>query len=84
MEEKGGRNDGLDAEGVGGCYVDCCWGFDDGVVVALLVLEGNFREALMIMMMMMLLLIKARNLLIVIILVIIFRSHSSIEARISR
>lgn len=79
MEEKGRRNDGLDAEGVGGCYVDCCWGFDDAVVVvALLVLEGDFREALM--MMMLLLLIIARNLLIV----IIFRSHSSIDARIPR
>lgn len=77
MEEKGRRNDGLDAEGVGGCYVDCCWGFDDGVVVALLVLEGDFCEALMMIMMM--LLIIARNLLI-----IIFRSHSSIDARISR
>lgn len=70
------RNDGLDAERVGGCYVDCCWGFDDGVVVALVVLEGDFREALMIMTM---LLIIARNFL-----VIIFRSHSSIDARISR
>lgn len=81
MEEKGRRNDGLDAEGVGGCYVDCCWGFDDAVVVAFLVLEGDFREALMmmIMLMLLLLLIIARNLLI-----IIFRSHSSIEARISR
>lgn len=78
MEEKGRRNDGLDAEGVGGCYVDCCWGFDDGGVVALLVLEGDFREALMMIMMM--LLIIARNFLIV----IIFRSHSSIEARVSR
>lgn len=79
MEEKGRRNDGLDAEGVGGCYVDCCWGFDDGVVVvALLVLEGDFCEALM--MIMLLLLIIARNLLII----IIFRSHSSIDARISR
>lgn len=78
MEEKGRRNDGLDAEGVGGCYVDCCWGFDDGVVVALLVLEGDFCEALKMMMMM--LLIIVRNFLIV----IIFRSHSSIEARISR
>lgn len=81
MEEKGRRNDGLDAEGVGGCYVDCCWGFDDGVVVALLVLEGDFREALM---MMMLLLIIARNFFVIVVLVIIFRSHSSIDARISR
>lgn len=81
MEEKGRRNDGLDSEGVGGCYVDCCWGFDDGVVVALLVLEGNFREALMmIMLMMLLMLIIARNFLII----FFFRSHSSIEARISR
>lgn len=77
MEEKGRRNDGLDAEGVGGCYVDCCWGVDDGVVVALLVLEGDFCEALM---MLLLLLIIARNLLII----FFFRSHSSIEARISR
>lgn len=83
MEEKRRRNYGLDAEGVGGCYVDCCWGFDDGVVVALLVLEGDFREALM-MMLLLLLLIIARNFLIIIILVIIFRSHSSIDARISR
>lgn len=79
MEEKGRRNDGLDAQAVGGCYVDCCWGFDDGGVA--LVLEGDFRGALMMMMiMMMMLLIIARNLLIV----IIFRSHSSIDARISR
>lgn len=76
MEEKGRRNDGLDAEGVGGCYVDCCWGFDDAVVA--LVLEEDFREALM-MMIMIILLIIAGNLLI-----IIFRSHSSIDARISR
>lgn len=29
-EEEGRRNDGLDAEGVGGCYVDCFWGVGDG------------------------------------------------------
>lgn len=83
MEEKGRRNDGLDAEGVGGCYVDCCWGFDDAVVVAL-VLEGDFREALLLMIMMMMLLVIARNFLVTIIFSFFFRSHSSIEARISR
>lgn len=81
MEEKGRRNDGLDAEGVGGCYVDCCWGFDDAGFVALVVLEGDFREALMMIMMMMML-IMARNFLIIIF--FFFRSHSSIDARISR